>query len=81
MPLQIRSVTAVTDSGRVPSIGRRRRRVLGTPRRPFRQDVIDGDRGELSAVDDHGDLLTGKEVVPGRVAGRSRGGRAPRPWP
>ena len=35
-----------------------------------RQDGIDGDLADLASVDRHGDLLTGREVRSGRIAGR-----------
>ncbi|HKM52717.1 MAG TPA: hypothetical protein VJY33_04850 [Isosphaeraceae bacterium] len=37
-----------------------------------RQDVVDSDLAALPAVDHHGDLLTGREVGPGRITGRPR---------
>src|SRR5208337_537761 len=37
-----------------------------------RQDVVDSDLAALPAVDHHGDLLTGREVLPGRITGRPR---------
>src|SRR5271157_4652026 len=63
------AATTVRDS-LAADADRRRGRLLGP--RLSRQDVVDGDLAALPAVHHDGDLLTGWEVLPGRITGRSR---------